>query len=158
MNKILVLIGFSLLAVLIQVTVGPWLSIADIRPDFILILVMLVGIKYGRVPGETYGFVFGMIVDFIGIGSFLGLSALAKTFAGFLAGFLKGRRTRLNSFTFYLFSGLIIFIHYAIFYLINFHSADHSIQFTAVRYIIPDAVYTLVIFIIFDYLSSLDNV
>ena len=78
--------------------------------------------------------------------------------AGFLAGFLKGRRTRLNSFTFYLFSGLIIFIHYAIFYLINFHSADHSIQFTAVRYIIPDAVYTLVIFIIFDYLFSPDNV
>lgn len=158
MRKFSILIGFSLLVILLQITVSSWLSIQGIKPDFVLILIMFVSVLYGRVYGELYGFSLGLIVDLIGVGLFLGLSAMSKTVAGFLAGYFKGHRSRYNSFTFYTFSCLIILIHYAIFYLINFHSTDYSIQFIAVRYIIPETIYTSVFYIVFDYILSLDNV
>lgn len=157
MRKFLILIGFSLLAILIQLVIAPWFLIQGIKPDFILILIMFMAILYGRVYGELYGFGLGLIVDIIGIGSFFGLSALAKTVAGFLAGYLKGRRNRLNSFTFYTFTSFIIFIHYLIFFLINFHATEYAIRFLLVRYILPETVYTAVMFIVFDYILSLDN-
>jgi len=157
MKKFLLLFGFSLLAILLQLVVAPWFSIQGIKPDFILVLIMFVAIQYGRVHGQLFGFGLGLIIDMIGIGSFLGLSALVKTIAGFLAGYLKGRRNRFNSFTLYTFVCFIIFLHYLIFFLINFHSTNYSIQFLVVRYILPETIYTSVIFIIFDYILSLDN-
>ncbi|MBU1064061.1 rod shape-determining protein MreD [bacterium] len=157
MKKFLILIGFSLLAILLQLVVAPWFSIQGIKPDFILVLVMFVAILYGRVYGQLYGFGFGLIVDMIGIGSFLGLSAMVKSIAGFLTGYLKGRRNRFNSFTLYTFTCFIIFFHYLIFFLINFHSTDYSIQFLVVRYILPETIYTSVLFIVFDYILSLSN-
>ena len=157
MKKFLILIGFSLLAVLLQLVVAPWLSIRGIKPDFILVLIMFAGMLYGRVYGQLYGFGLGLIVDMIGIGSFFGLSALTKTIAGFLSGYLKDRRNRFNGFTYYLFMCFIIFIHYLIFFLINFHSTDYAIQFLVIRYILPETIYTSVLFIIFDYILSSDN-
>ena len=151
MKKFLVLIGFSLLAILLQIVVAPWLTIQSIKPDFILILVLFVTIVKGRVFGQLFGFSIGLIVDFIGIGSFLGLSALSKTIAGFFAGYLKTSRNRVNSFAYYAAACFIIFIHFTVFFLINFKSSDYGIQFVLLRYILPEVVYTSVIFILLDY-------
>lgn len=158
MKKVPLFFGFSLLAVLLQLIVAPWLTIQDIKPDFPLVLILFVAILFGRVYGQLYGFGFGLIVDLIGIGSFLGLSALAKTIAGFLAGYLKDKRSRLNGFTFYTFVCFIIFIHYLVFFLINFHSAEYPVQFIVFRYILPDTLYTAVFFIVSDYIFSIEKI
>ncbi len=154
MKKIGLIAGFSLLAVLLQLIVAPWLAIRGVKPDFVLILILFVAVLFGRVSGQLCGFGFGMIMDLIGIGSFLGLSALTKTVAGFLAGYLKGQHNRLNGFTFYTFICFIIFIHYLIFFLINYHSAEYPVQLLVFRYVLPNTLYTAVVFIIFDYILS----
>ena len=157
MKKFLVLLGFSLLAIIFQIIIAPWLSIQNIKPDFVLILVMFVALLQGRVFGQLYGFGIGMVVDVIGIGSFFGLSALSKTVAGFLAGYFKNRRNRFNHITFYSIYVLVIFIHFAIFFLINFKSTDYGTQFILLRYVLPETIYTSIIFILLDYIFSIES-
>jgi len=157
MKNALLLIGFSLLAILLNIIVSPWLAIQGIKPDFVLILLLFVSALKGRVFGQSYGFGIGLIVDIIGIGSFLGLSALTKTIAGFLSGNFKNSRSRINNFTFYGINLIIIFIHFAIFYLINYKSCDYSTQFIILRFVIPETIYTSVAFILIDYIFPLES-
>jgi rod shape-determining protein MreD len=151
MKKFLLLIGFSLLAILLQIVVAPWLTIQSIKPDFILILVLFVAIMQGRIYGQLFGFGIGLVVDSIGIGSFLGLSALSKTIAGFIAGYLKKKRNRLNKFAYYSIACFIVLVHFIIFYLINFKNSGYGVQYILLRYVLPEVVYTSVLFILLDY-------
>jgi len=151
LRKLIIIIGFSLLVLFIQVLVAPLISIQDIRPDFILILVIIIGQLLGRALGQVYGFSIGLIVDAIGLGSFLGLSALTKLIAGFLSGYLKDRRKRINIFSFYLIIFTIICLHFLIFYLIYFQGSGHQIQYIILRYVIPSSLYTSVFYFLVDY-------
>jgi rod shape-determining protein MreD len=157
MKKILVIIGFSLLSILLQVVFGSWLTICGIKPDFVLILVLFMAILNGRVFGQLFGFGMGLLMDIIGMGSFMGLSALSKTVAGFLAGYFKNHRNRINRLTFYGLNLLIIFIQFTIVYLINFKSTEMGTQYLFLRYIIPETVYTGLIFILLDYIFLLES-
>lgn len=157
MRKILIIAGFSLLTIFLQIVFGPWLTICEIKPDFVLILVLFGAILNGRMFGQLFGFGVGLLVDIIGMGSFMGLSALSKTVAGFLAGFFKDRRNRLNRFIFYSFSVLIILIQFTIVYLINFKSIEIGTQYIFLRYIIPETIYTGLIFILLDYIFAFES-
>jgi len=157
MKKILIIAGFGLLSIVLQVVFGPWLTVSGIKPDFVLILVLFVAILNGRVVGQLFGFGMGLLVDIIGMGSFLGLSALSKTVAGFLAGYFKSRRNRFNRLMYYALSLLIILIQFTIVYLINFKSVEISTQYLFMRYILPETIYTGLIFILLDYIFAFES-
>ncbi len=157
MKKILIVAGFGLLSIVLQVVFGPWLTVGGIKPDFVLILVLFVAILNGRVLGQLFGFGIGLLVDIIGMGSFLGLSALSKTVAGFLAGYFKNRRNRFNRLMYYALSLLIILIQFTIVYLINFKSVEISTQYLFLRYILPETIYTGLIFILLDYIFAFES-
>ena len=157
MKKILIVAGFGLLSIVLQVVFGPWLTVGGIKPDFVLILVLFVAILNGRVVGQLFGFGMGLLVDIIGMGSFLGLSALSKTVAGFLAGYFKSRRNRFNRLMYYALSLLIILIQFTIVYLINFKSVEISTQYLFMRYILPETIYTGLIFILLDYIFAFES-
>lgn len=150
-RKIILYLGFSLIAVFLQSLVGPWLTIQEIRPDFILLLVILIGQSEGRFAGQLFGFGIGLFVDSIGGGSSFGISIFTKTIGGFLAGFLKHQRTKMNIFTYYAIIFVIFFIHFYIFYSIYYRSLDLSLQFRLVRYILPSILYSGIFYILIDY-------
>jgi hypothetical protein len=52
---------------------------------------------------------------------------------------------------------LIIFIQFTIVYLINFKSTEMGTQYLFLRYIIPETVYTGLIFILLDYIFLLES-
>jgi len=151
LKKVFLITAFSLVAIFIQILLGPWMTIREIRPDFLLILVMFIGLNQGKVSGQLYGFGIGLVADAIGLGSFIGLSALAKTIAGFGAGMLYRRRSRLNPVLFHGFEILIIVIHYAIIYTINFKGVDISAQVMGLRYILPSVIYTALFYFVMQY-------
>ncbi len=155
LRKIIIIIGFSLLVLFIQILVAPLLSLQDIRPDFVLILVIIIGQLLGRALGQLYGFSIGILVDALGLGSFLGLSALSKTVAGFLSGYLKDRRKRINIFSFYLIIFTIICLHFLIFYLIYFQGTGYQIQYIILRYVVPSSLYVSVFYFLVDYFLPL---
>lgn len=155
-RKTLIIVAFTLLVLLIQILFGPWLSIRDIRPDFMLILALFVGRLQGKVAGQLFGFGSGLLVDGVGIGSFLGLSALAKTIAGFCAGLLRKKQRRWNPFLLYGSEVLIIIVHFTIIFLINFKNSDLSYQYIFLRYILPSSLYTIIFYYLIKHFAALE--
>jgi len=155
-RKTFLSIAFLLLALLIQGLIAPWMSIAGLRPDFLLILVLFVGRLEGKVVGQLFGFGAGLIADSIGIGSFLGLSALAKTVAGYGAGIMRRKQRRWSPIYMYLMEILVVLVHFLIIYLVNFKGSALSVQYIFFRYVLFSSLYTLVFYYLIKHFAALD--
>lgn len=132
--------------ILIQKTLVWLLAITDyhITPDLVLIGIVFLGIKYGKIPGSVGGFAAGLILDLFSF-SFIGLSALSKATAGFVAGFFEnenkfGKYTQTYIFILIILLSSIFnnFLYFLLYY------QGTALNFSSIfgRYIIPTAVYT----------------
>lgn len=70
----------------IQLTAVPLISINQVGPDLILVLLVYFTLSNGQVYGTVLGFVFGFLFDLIS-GGLLGSAMFSKTLAGFSAGY-----------------------------------------------------------------------
>jgi len=82
-------------ALILQTTAFNYLTIYGVKPDLILILVILNGFLRGTREGAFLGFSAGLLQDLVSGGVF-GLNALTKLVAGYLAGVGEGRLYREN--------------------------------------------------------------
>ena len=96
-----------------------FLEINNVRPDFIVILILYWSIKYGRALGTVSGFIIGLLTDLTGTASFFGLSPLIYSITGYLSGNLKGLFNKVNPLLFTFFWIIIIFLQAFIFCLIH---------------------------------------
>ncbi len=62
-----------------------FVRVAGVKPDLVLIIVVFNGILKGSREGAFWGFIAGMMEDFA-CGQYLGLHALSKLAAGYVAG------------------------------------------------------------------------
>lgn len=86
----LVLLSFIILAMLLQATVFNFLQVAGVKPDLILMLVVFNGFLRGSKEGAFLGFLAGLLQD-IFTGNYIGLNALTKMLAGYMAGLAETR-------------------------------------------------------------------
>lgn len=93
---------------LLQLTIIPYITFANISPDFCLILLIYISLTKGQIKGTITGFFLGLTFDLI-TGGTLGASAFAKTLAGFIAGYFYNEN-KIDINTNSLLFGLIIFI------------------------------------------------
>ncbi len=70
---------------LLQASLAPRISIGNIAPDFVILLVVVFALYRGAVPGAILGFAVGFLQD-LGNPEMLGLNALTKTLLGFAIG------------------------------------------------------------------------
>lgn len=75
-----------LIAVLLQLAVIPLISVYNITPDLLLLLVVVYTLKYGQIKGTIFGFIVGFFFDLFS-GGLLGSAMFSKTLAGFVAGY-----------------------------------------------------------------------
>lgn len=88
----LLLLGVILI---LQTTVMETVAIAGIKPDLVMLLVVLNGFLLGPREGAFLGFAGGIVEDLF-TGSYIGLNALSKMAAGYLAGAAGERLYREN--------------------------------------------------------------
>ncbi|MEN8191656.1 MAG: rod shape-determining protein MreD [Bacteroidota bacterium] len=88
---------------LFQLTVIPLISIYNVVPDLLLILVVIYSLKYGQLKGTVFGFLVGLFFDLFS-GGLLGSAMFSKTLAGFVAGYFHKEEFE------EIFSNLILFI------------------------------------------------
>ncbi len=69
----------------LQSTVFSTLTIFGAKPDFLLVMVVLVGILQGHQSAARKGFVIGLLED-VFVGRLIGSNALVKAIVGFLTG------------------------------------------------------------------------
>lgn len=72
-------------AALFQAAIFASFSIGGGAPDVLLVTVVSLGLLRGSVPGATFGFAGGLVVDLLTLET-LGLTSLVLTLAGFWAG------------------------------------------------------------------------
>ena len=72
-------------ALLLQVAVAPWLTIAGVQVDLLLLVGIAAGLAGGPERGARVGFVAGILWDLVVAGPF-GLSALTYCLAGYFVG------------------------------------------------------------------------
>jgi len=72
-------------AALLQVVIVSSLVVEGGAPDLLLVVVVALGLLRGSVPGAVLGFLGGLVVDVVTLGT-LGVSSLILTLAGFWAG------------------------------------------------------------------------
>lgn len=82
------LAGTVLLAFLLQVAVMPQFKLLGAQPDLLLVVAVVVAIQEGPLAGAAVGFCGGMLQDLVSP-LVMGVGALTKTAAAFLAGILK---------------------------------------------------------------------
>jgi len=142
--KYILMFGFL---TLLQTTLIPLLSIQDIYPDLLLIGVIITGIRHGSTPAILAGCLAGFVQD-AAVTQFYGLSALAKSVAGFVAGYFSREKVKYN---FVITLGVVAataLANSALYQSIYYFDANISLAWTIVRYIIPHFIYTVIVGII----------
>ena len=88
--KIVKYLAVVAVAVAAQLLLAPLLQVGDIRPDFILIMLVYFSARHGRLAGVVVGFTLGLLQDVTGSYSVLGATAMSKSLVGYAAGTLNG--------------------------------------------------------------------
>ena len=118
----------------------------EITPDIVIIGLVYIGIRKGKLISGIGGFIFGLIIDLFSF-SFLGLSALSKCAGGFISGYFNNEN-KIERFTHsYVFIFIVLlssFINNLIYFTIYFQGTNLSFIEILIRYIIPTSVYTAV--------------
>ena len=136
----------SLILVVLQTTLARFVTVGTASPDFALLWIVYAAIIAGQLRGTVVGFGTGIVFDLIsGQDSMLGLAALCKSIAGFIAGYFYGEsKTELTLSTWrYMFAvGIASLLHNAIYFLIFLQGGDIDWKQTLVLYTIPSTLYT----------------
>jgi len=123
----------------------------NITPDIVIILVIYLGYIRGHIAGMVSGFLAGLILDLLS-GSFIGLSALSYSLAGFIAGYFNkqttGEASKKNSLIGIIF--MCTLVAYSIFFVIYFQGSNISFTEIFLKYIITTTFYTSVFGLFFS--------
>jgi rod shape-determining protein MreD len=79
-----------IVALLIQLTILNLFTLQGIKPDLILVVIIVFSLLKGEVEGSIIGFFSGLLQDIFSVG-LLGVNAFIKTSVGFFCGLLKER-------------------------------------------------------------------
>jgi rod shape-determining protein MreD len=138
--------GIIALLIILQKTLIQLIDVTaySITPDVVLIGLVYLGIKKGKITGSVGGFVSGLILDIFSF-SFIGLMALSKSVGGFVAGFFHDEtkvERYLGSYIFVLIVIFVSFFNNSVYYMIYFQGTSLELGDILLRYIIPTSVYT----------------
>lgn len=145
--------GLIIALIIIQKTLIWLIAVTsfDVTPDLVLIGVVYIGIRDGKIAGSVSGFLAGLIIDFISF-SFLGLMALSKASAGFASGFFSNDESKIDKYTNSYIFVIIVFVcslvNNMIYFAFYFQGTSLTLLDIVIRYVIPTAVYTSVFAIV----------
>lgn len=148
---IFMLFIFGLTSVIVQSIFVPFLEINVWRPDFVLIIVLLMGKRFGPIRGSTCGFFLGILQDSL-TSMPIGITALPKAIAGYAAG--KVKILRLEGTSYYLWFMLFIFIHELIAFFFFQFTTELSFTYLIYSRVFPNTIYSILMLFIVNILSG----
>lgn len=136
----------SLLLAILHMSFLHWISVSGIAPDLLLLLSIWIGVAEGRTAGMIGGFLSGVLLDLIS-DDVLGTNALAKTIAGFAAGYFFSESSSKKTLASFKLLGVIAlssFIHNCIYFF--FYVKPTEIQYMEffLKYGLASTLYTTV--------------
>ena len=141
------------IAFAVQSTIGDWLKILGVGPDFILIFIVSVALRFGAGTGCFWGFLAGFTLDVYAPVEWLGANTIAMTIVGFAVGQLEEHILTLYLPAKVAVLGIAFLVNDLFYFLIT--GLDKNVVTTLfLTKTLPECVYTLIIGGILFYLSS----
>lgn len=98
MIRLLRLVLVFYVLIVLQTTLGAEIAVRGVRPDFLMVVVLLIALREGAAGGAVAGFVAGLFVDLNSV-STLGITSLANGLVGFATGTIADRLVRTSWIT-----------------------------------------------------------
>ncbi len=130
---------YGLSAIVLQSVLVPFIEVSVSRPDLVLVIVLLLGRRFGSNTGSTAGFVLGIVQDAL-TALPIGITAIPKAIAGYAAG--KTARLRMEGPITFLWFILFIFIHEFIYYGLMHYKMETPFSFLLYTRVFPNTIYT----------------
>ena len=141
------------IAFAVQSTIGDWLKILGVGPDFVLIFIVSVALRFGAAKGCFWGFLAGFSLDVYAPVEWLGANTIAMTIVGFAVGQLEEHILTLYLPAKVAVLGIAFLVNDLFYFLIT--GLDKNVVTTLfLTKTLPECVYTLIIGGILFYLSS----
>ena len=138
-------LAVSFVAALLQVVIVSSLVVGGGTPDLLLVVVVALGLLRGSSAGALLGFLGGLVVDVVTLGT-LGVTSLVLTLAGFWAGRYGETTGRNRRFAPILAVGSITVLAGAFGYVLHYLLGDDVVARTAlVTALLPAFVMNLVL-------------
>ncbi len=138
---------FFIISFLLQISFIPFLEIKGIKPDLLLIFVIILSLQRERFWGTLSGVFVGLIQDLFSTG-FLGVFALAKTFSAFLVRTISEGSFEKGGAYFGILVFSISVFHELLVDWISVWGTGTSLIIVVVRSVIPGALYTTLLAVI----------
>jgi len=140
--------GFLVLIV-VQVTVLKYIAIEvqsniSVQPDLVLILLFFFGLRHSQITSTVTGFAVGLVSDILG-GGIIGLTAFAKTVAGYSVGYFPREHKIQKISQFSLLLLVITIIHDVIFNIIYVINTELNFWRIVLLHSLPSSIYTVFI-------------
>jgi rod shape-determining protein MreD len=133
---------FFFTLILLQTTLLPMLAIGGLQPDAVLIGLVILGIRQGAVPAIIAGCLVGFVQDAF-VTHLFGLSSLANSCAGFVAGYFSREKVKYNL---QVTLGVVLataVVHDVLYFLIYKFGGGIGFFRMLFRYALPTSFYTL---------------
>ncbi len=137
----------SLILIVVQTTLLRFLSLEGIVPDILIIWIAYIAVQEGQLAGTLWGFAIGLMFDFA-VGNFIGLSALAKTIAGFTGGYFTSETKNpltLASYRFLIVILVVSIVHNVVYFAIFTQGTDIGFLRAILEFGLATAFYTTIL-------------
>ncbi|MGP1403056.1 MAG: rod shape-determining protein MreD [Catonella sp.] len=145
MKRIICSFIMMIILYLMQTTIFNKITIAGIKPNVVIVLVVLIGYKYGKIPGMIMGFFMGLFLD-LTESDYIGYYAAIYLTIGYLVGFSN---KLYNSDSTLIPIGLVgasdFMLNFLIFISGFLLRNRLDLPYYMVRIILPEAIYTIIV-------------
>jgi len=141
--KILLKGAIIVVALLIQITLVNLITILGLKPDLILVVVVIFSLLKGEKEGTISGFASGLLQDIFSTG-LLGINALVKTVIGFTCGILREKIFHEHIlFLIPVITFIASFIQsILIFFLLRTFGIEYNLIWSLKQVALPEALYS----------------
>lgn len=141
--RILLKGAIIVVALLIQLTLINSITILGLKPDLIMVVVVVFSLLRGAKEGTVSGFASGLLQDIFSTG-LLGMNALAKTVIGFFCGIIKEKIFREHIlFIIPVITFIASFIQSILmFLLLRAFGIEYGLAWSLKQVVLPEALYS----------------
>lgn len=151
MKKTIAIVGIIItffIVYFLQANFFSWFTIAKIKPNLFIILVLFVGLFAGKKIGVVLGFIFGIVLDLL-IGRTVGMTGILLAFVGYLGEYFDKNFSKESRFTIMLMVFGSTVLYEICLYLFYIFRMGLQIEIYAfLKILLVEAIYNILIVII----------
>ena len=132
MNKLItsiILIIIFLIAYLLQSNFFAWFTIAGVKPNLFVLLVIIIGLFSGKTTGTIFGVTFGILID-IYVAEIIGPSGIMLGAIGYLGGYLDKNFSKDSKLTIIIIIAIATIVFESALYLFKSFYSGMDVQMT----------------------------